>query len=112
MHSCPERLSESAQIKKDERSLLLLGREQAVFRVIASLGTVIEVVRIFLFTGCLTVGSVHNAMQDSKTPRPGLLVSDFDDTLSASDTISVIFSLAVDARRQAEGEKSDILIAI
>ena len=33
----------------------------------------------------------------------GLLVSDFDDTLSASDTISVLFDAAVEAKRLSQG---------
>ena len=49
------------------------------------------------------VGNSLKAMQESEPQRIGLLVSDFDDTLSASDTISVIFSTTIDARRQAKG---------
>ena len=43
--------------------------------------------------------------QKVKVRRLGLLVSDFDDTVSASDTISVIFNASVDARRQNDGKR-------
>ena len=48
----------------------------------------------------------------SMTTKIGLLVSDFDDTLTASDTINVVFGTAVDAIRQQQGIAQHFMVPV